>query len=88
MLKKHKASGIGNNASKLVPNWRGDPIALPYIFLTSLNKVENANMALEGILFTDSPKSVNMAKFWGSNRALSLQLKNINLKMFEFKGSW
>ena len=78
---------MGNNASKVMDNYKGDPIALPYLFLTSLNKVANSSLALEGTLFENSPKAVNLEKLWGTKRGLSLQIKSVNLSLFEFKGA-
>ena len=88
ILKKLEVESFHGCANSVLNEWNDHkPIALPNINLSEENsEVINANIGLEGFIFSPEAKSINAKKIWGGNRAITLRLGRLDLASFIFRG--
>ena len=74
-------------ASSLVEDYTGDPIAFAVIMLSQdCTKIENATLALNGVLFTQTGKVIQANRLWQLSEPVKLHFDQIQLDKFRFEG--
>ena len=74
-------------ASTLVEDYTGDPLAFAVITLSQdLTKIENATLALNGILFSQTGKVIQANRLWQLPEPVKLHFDQIQLDKFTFQG--
>lgn len=85
-LKRLACNSFDEAAGKIHEDWDNDPILAVGIELTQDNgSVNNAVTLFQGCLFKDDPKQIKASILWPFGDNLSLNIKDLECGLFEFK---
>lgn len=85
-LKRLACNSFDEAAERIHENWDSDPILAVGIALAPDNgSVSNAVTLFQGTLFKDYPKQIKASLLWPFGDGLSLNIKELDCALFEFK---